>query len=469
MSAVVTPKSFVPDDTIEPGTHLGEYIVGHRIARGGFGTIWRARHVASGRIAALKILHPELIFQTELAMRFEREAAAASMLRHPNIVEIYERGVLPDGRPYFAMEYVEGLDLDAQLITRGPLLPSDALTILQQLASALSAAHERGIIHRDLKASNVLLSQKNGALRVVLLDFGIAKLLEDTGPHLTGSRAMIGTPACMAPEQIRCETVSAQTDIYALGSLTYHMLTGEQPFSTDNMVATLYLHLHAPPPRPSHISDISSAFDDVVTRAMSKAPGERHANVADFVTEFRAALRKTSEYPPVPPPQPQAAPALGLYVHVHAESHCLDEPDDIMLDDMEAILPQVDRFLAGRGYLLAHDNGNSALYVQPVPERPIDTTHRWRSVQTAAELRDELTTRPNRDKRVQVSIYLHVADASVDGHDVRGGSLLDLAEWVPGTSSEGIYGSSAVLHQLDMQRDTIASAPIRFYRIHVGQ
>lgn len=455
---------------LEPGARIDEYLVGHQIARGGFGTIWRVRHTHTGRIAALKILHPELISQQELVMRFEREAEAASRLQHPNIAEIYQRGALPDGSPYFVMEYVEGMDLDARLVTRGPLSPDDSLRIFEQLASALSAAHDQGIVHRDLKASNVLISQENGSLRVVLLDFGIAKLLDDSGPHLTGSRAMIGTPACMAPEQIRCEPVSRATDVYALGSLMYHMLTGEPPFSTDSMVATMYLHLHAPPPRPSHVCDVSPQLDDVVSKSMDKSPSMRFATVGEQVNAFRAALRKTREHPVVLPTVAPPVPALGLYVHVHADYKNDDAFDDELLDDMESIIPQVDAFLGARGYLLAHDNGNSALYVQPVSSTSIGAlAHRHTWLTTAAALHREIADRDDRDDRVQVSIYLHIDDAQVDGEDVRGGALLDLDQWVPGANGDGIFGSSAVLQRPETAQDTAIGYPIRFYRIDPGQ
>ncbi|MEM9490307.1 MAG: serine/threonine-protein kinase, partial [Myxococcota bacterium] len=471
----------------------------------------------------IKVLHGELISSNELVKRFEREIAAVSLLDHHNIAAVYERGQLTDGRPYFAMEYIQGRDLDAYLNIRGALAPSECMVILDQLASALQAAHSRGIVHRDLKASNVLLGEdEGGQLRVVLLDFGVAKLLEDRGPRLTRSRAMIGTPSCMAPEQVRCESVSAQTDVYALGALAYHMLTGKQPFWSDNLVATLYLHLQSPPPPPSAAGDVSPVFDEVVTTAMSKERAARYTSANEFVGAFRAALQ---HYRPdaasirvpahievasdrtepidlssasaisdqvsgqvidqisgqvagpmlipnsgpislIRPGQDGTVSALGLYVHVYSDLDCLSEPDDDLLDDMESILPRVDRLLGHRGYLLAHDNGNSALYVRPIPPDSLrGITYRRQSLRTAVALRQSILARPLRDPRVRISIYLHVADARVEGQAVRGGPLLDLDQWIPDTSAEGIFGSSAMLSSLEIQRAAIAPAPVRFYRI----
>lgn len=431
--------------------------------------LWRATHRGTGQVAAVKILHHELAAQPELVLRFEREAEAASRLQHPNIAEVYERGRLRDGRPYFVMEYVDGIDLDSYLTARGTLSPQEVVPILEQLSSALETTHAHGIVHRDLKASNVLLGRRDGSLRVVLLDFGVAKLLEDSSPRLTGSRAMIGTPSCMAPEQIRCEAVSAQTDVYALGSLTYHMLTGQQPFWNENLIVTLYLHLNTPAPPPSSAGGVAPVFDEVVTRAMNKERAARYSSVSAFIAALRAAHDEAHGTTRASQPAMQPSPALGLYIHVYAEPGCLDNPDDEMLDDMESILPEVEHYLTSRGYLLAHDNGNSALYVQPMPERPVDElTRRRQAISTAVALRGEIAARPNRDDRVLVSIYLHVADARLDGDAVRGGALLDLAEWVPGSNGEGIFGSSAVMHRLDTPSDPVTRDPIRFYRITTG-
>ena len=166
-------------------------------------------------------------------MRFEREARSIAKLKHPNVVRLHEFGKLDNNRPYIVMELLHGPNLENHIKESGAIRPREILMILEQLCSALEVAHENGIIHRDLKASNVVLSQKDGIQRVVLLDFGIAKLLETGGPNLTASRVTIGSPVCMAPEQITGNTIDPRTDIYALGSLTFLM-----PLSPRAMIVT---------------------------------------------------------------------------------------------------------------------------------------------------------------------------------------------------------------------------------------
>lgn len=252
--------------------------------------MWHARREADGQIVAIKVLHLELVRSVDAMTRFQRELEAVERLHHPNVVRGLGHGTLPDGRPYLILEYVEGPSLREVLHERGGLPPVEMLTILEPLCDALQVAHEAGLVHRDVKASNVILARCGGAIRPVLLDFGLVKLVDDVGPGLTSSRSMLGTPAAMAPEQMRGQPVDPRTDIYALGLLTYHVLTGQPAFGGAPGVVQSYLQVHGPRPRPSAKVDIDPAIDEPVARALSPEPADRFAEARSFAEALRAVI-----------------------------------------------------------------------------------------------------------------------------------------------------------------------------------
>lgn len=269
-------------------------IPGHQLDRligeGGFGQVWRARRDAGGEIVAVKVLHLELVRSVDAMTRFQRELEAVERLDHPNVVRGLGHGTLPDGRPYLILEYVEGPSLREVLHERGGLPPAEMLTILEPLCDALQAAHEAGLVHRDVKASNVILARRNGAIRPVLLDFGLVKLVDEVGPGLTSSRSMLGTPAAMAPEQMRGQAVDPRTDVYALGLLAYHVLTGQPAFGGAPGVVQSYLQVHGPRPRPSAKVDIDPAIDEPVARALAPEPADRFSEARSFAEALRAVI-----------------------------------------------------------------------------------------------------------------------------------------------------------------------------------
>ena len=271
---------------------VGRYRVREELASGGFGVVHRGEHVELGHQAAIKILHAELASNDTLVRRFEREVEVMRLVNHPAIVEVLEVGRLEDGRPFFVMELLQGVTLQQHLRARGRLPVDEVLGILEPLCDALGAAHQKSVIHRDIKPSNVFLSVRDGGRRVVLLDFGVAKLLDAAGPGLTASRHAVGTFACMAPEQLLCGAVDARTDVYALGVLAYRMLTGYPPFDNAPYLVMHHMHLHARPPRPSSRAPVNPAFDEVILRALAKAPAARHATVAELLKELRFAAER---------------------------------------------------------------------------------------------------------------------------------------------------------------------------------
>src|SRR5437016_4163176 len=248
------------DGELAPGDRAGEYLILGTIASGGCGTVYTAEHRVLGRKAAVKVLHSQLASSPEMVERFVREARVVNRIGHPNIVDIYEFGELGDKRPYFVMELLEGTSLATIVERRGRLTAAQALSYLEPVCDALRAAHSAGVVHRDLKASNVAVVKEGDPPRVKLLDFGIAKLVR-TAPGERGLTAVgqrIGTPYAMAPEQIRGGAIDTRVDIYALGVLLYQLLTGRYPFISGDPVEMERLHVESPPPRPSAMAPVSA-------------------------------------------------------------------------------------------------------------------------------------------------------------------------------------------------------------------
>jgi serine/threonine-protein kinase len=443
-----------PATDLTPGTQVGEYVVRELLAAGGFGVVYRAED-AEGLPVAVKVLHAELAGTPEAVRRFEREIEAIRRVHHPNVIDVFGFGQIADGRPYFAMELLDGVDLEQHVRANGRLSPDEVLAIAEPLCAALDAAHEKNIIHRDFKASNVLLCDRSSARRVVLLDFGVAKLLDDAGPGLTTSRNMLGTPACMAPEQITGRPADARTDVYALGALTYFMLTGELPFRDASVVVMLHMHLYARPPCPSAVAPVSSAIDDVVTRAMSKEPSERYATAGSFAAALRTAVALS------PSPHDAGADvrerrAIGVHVEVITSSDDPDNPDDKLLSDVEAILPAASDLLSARGLSAVLQTGNTALFAAELPPDAA-LTHEVRraTVLAALELSEELDKRPERDDRVHVNICVHEGSVNVADAGIVGGELVALSSWVPKTAITGVAGSATALGGLGFSTEPL--------------
>lgn len=266
------------------------YRIDRLIGEGGFGQVWRAMR-SDGTLVAIKILHPELIRSNDALTRFDRELTAIERLDHRHVVRAFDRGTLADGRPYLVLEYIDGPSLRDVIHERGSLPPPEMLAILEPLCDALATAHELDLVHRDVKASNVILGHDAQGPRPVLLDFGLVKLLDLEGPGLTSSRSMLGTPAAMAPEQMKGQTVTAQTDVYALGLLAYHMLTGAPAFGGAPGVVQSYLQIHGSRPRPSAKADIDPAIDEPIVKALASDPAERFASPRDLVAALRGLIQ----------------------------------------------------------------------------------------------------------------------------------------------------------------------------------
>src|SRR5213082_980453 len=265
------------------GTELGGYRILEQLGRGGTSVVYRAEHVRLGRGAALKLLSPGL-GDADFGDRFLRESRLAASLDHPNIVPVYDAGE-DDGLLWIAMACVEGTDLKTLIADEGRLPVRRALSIVAQIASALDAAHARGLVHRDVKPANILVGPGD---RAYLSDFGAVKELSSAG--LTRTGAFVGTIEYCAPEQIEGGEVDARTDVYALGCVLYETVTGKPPFHRPSEVAVLNAHLHSPPPQASkEAPEVPAALDPVISKALAKAPLDRYATPGELVAAAKAA------------------------------------------------------------------------------------------------------------------------------------------------------------------------------------
>lgn len=273
------------------GQTFGNFQVVRLLGEGGFGEVYEAENPFLQRRAAVKVLHAGMVQDPELVRRFLNEARAASAIRHPNIVDVFDAGVTPDGEPYILMEFLEGDSLQKIILQQGKMNLPTVQEIARQAGSALSAAHLAGIVHRDLKPENLyLISDANTPLgfRVKVLDFGIAKVKHggELGSTLkTQAGLLMGSPAYMSPEQCRDSSdVDHRTDIYSLGIIVYEMLAGIPPFSSKSATEMLVLQMTAnPPPLRQHVPDLPENVEQAVARALSKDRELRYSNVDYFV------------------------------------------------------------------------------------------------------------------------------------------------------------------------------------------
>jgi serine/threonine protein kinase len=437
------------DIDLAQGMEVGSYVIADLLARGGCGAVYHARHRTLGTRGAVKVLHPNLAMQPKMIERFLREIEIVGRLRHPHIVAIREFGVLPDERPFFVMEYLDGGTLDDLVRARGRLSPEEALAVLDPVCEALAAAHAEGVVHRDVKASNIAF---DGTARdVKLLDFGIAKLLSpDPGmPGLTTVGRQIGTPAIMAPEQLRGEQVDARVDVYALGVLLYRLLTGRTPFEATSPSALARKHLEEPPPRPSQVTPGSPAVDAVVLRCLEKRPERRFDSTRSFAAALAEALGLRLEGPASAPGMP--TPGVAIYVELEL---CTagDDIDDALSRDLQFILDRVEERLLREGFILAQATGSGILGVRPVRGGADEQTRERREAGARARaLHHEIERRRTRDPRVRANIVVHAAEVLVRAAEkpqLTGGALIRTSSWAPLEGRGGVTATPAALQGL---------------------
>ncbi len=315
----------------------GRYRLEARIGEGGMGIVYRARHVLIDRVVAVKLIRPDLRGETHLRAWMLREARAANRVDHAHIIDIHDIGETDEGELYLVMEYLVGTPLSSEL-ARGPMPIQRGVDIIEQMGAALARAHDLGVVHRDLKSDNILLTARGGRKDYVkILDFGLAALAHD--PRLAPKGAVFGTPEYMSPEQARGQQAGPQSDLYALGVLFFEMLTGQLPFRASDRDTLLEMQRSALPPRPSTIrKDCHPVAERIVMRLLEKDQRKRYRDGHHLLEELKALQRslpsiswdkESNEAPAVPPPPPpprspgvvEWASRTGLFARMVARAY----------------------------------------------------------------------------------------------------------------------------------------------------
>jgi serine/threonine protein kinase len=317
----------------------GRYRLEARIGEGGMGIVYRARHVLIDRVVAVKLIRPDLRGETHLRAWMLREARAANRVDHAHIIDIQDIGETDEGELYLVMEYLVGTPLSTEL-ARGPMPIHRGVDIIEQMGAALARAHDLGVVHRDLKSDNILLTTRGGRKDFVkILDFGLAALAHD--PRLAPKGAVFGTPEYMSPEQARGEQAGPTSDLYALGILFFEMLTGQLPFRAGDRETLLEMQRSAPAPRPSSIrKDCHPVGERIVLKLLEKDPRKRYRDGHHLLEELKALQRSlpsrswdkentdAAAAPVLPPPPPPRSPGVtewanraGLFSRMAARAY----------------------------------------------------------------------------------------------------------------------------------------------------
>ena len=323
----VTSILIVAGQDAADGTPFGRYRLIELLGRGGMGEVWRAFDTDTDRIVALKVLPPHLSEGVDFQRRFRREAHAAARLNNPHVIPIHHYGEI-DGRLYVDMRLIDGRDLHS-VLADGPLAPARAVRIIEQVAKALHAAHKVGLVHRDVKPSNILLDEDDFAY---LIDFGIARAAGETS--LTATGGFIGSWPYMAPERFGPQEVDARADVYALACVLYQCLTGHTPYPGNSLEQQYAGHVATPPPEPSRANpNVPAGFDRVTAKGLAKDRNQRYGTTVELA---RAALAATTDPIPrqpstdqaLPPTQPASDFELPPTIPVEVETQKLPDAED---------------------------------------------------------------------------------------------------------------------------------------------
>lgn len=412
-------------DELAPGTLVGTFVVERACSRGVMSVLHLARD-ERGRPAALKVLRSEYALSPGARRRYRQEVAMLQGLKHPHIVELLGAGELRDGRPWLAMEWLDGRDLAAELAAHGYRAAPEALAIAEQVASALAAAHRAGIVHRDLKAQNVMVQPGPEGPRVKLVDFGIAKpLAQEQGSGLTTTGRILGTPIALAPEQILGGPIDARTDVYALGVLLYQLLTGRLPFEAPTAQELEEMHVHAPAPRVGALAPVPPGVDAVVRRCLAKRPQDRYPGPEEVIAELRCALGESTATAP--------ARAAALYLQVAVP----EDASDAALERQDALIEQARRFAGDERLSVALEGADFLLVIAGLPAGEAEEREERERLIALAERLGHALEASRGGAPLRVALTLHA------GAGGAGGELLSPGRWAQGPDGEGLAVTAA--------------------------
>lgn len=343
------------------------------IGSGGMADVYVAQDTVLGRKVAIKVLNEELAANKKFSQRFKQEAKASSSMDHPNIVSVLDAGETTETDAggvkhtyaYLVMEYVDGLEL-SKLVARGPLKVPEAIRVTKELLSAVEFAHNKGIVHRDIKPDNIMLTRQG---KVKVLDFGIARAVAETFDDIATTTSILGTAAYFSPEQAQGQKVDIRTDLYAVGIVLFEMLTGKVPFTGDTAVAVAHQHIHAHPPAPSSLNPkVSLALDQVVFTALAKDKADRFQTTAEFGRELRAA--ENAKPAAASKPTPVKAEVVEEVVDVESAPEVTDLFGSAIsqpaMEKTESKVDLPDDFL----FLFGDDPQTAPTLIQPEQYRP---------------------------------------------------------------------------------------------------
>ena len=472
-----------------PGSIIGGYRIDELISRGGMGVVYRATSVELGRVYALKILAPEIAGEEEFRRRFTREVRLAASLRHPNVVAMRHADE-HDGLLFLVMDLIPGTDLGKLVVQSGPIEAHRATNLVVQVASALDAAHDRGLVHRDVKPANILIATSDSLERAYVTDFGLAKRIDSDSSvtALTKTDVVVGTVDYMSPEQITGRRIDGRADIYALACVYYEMLTGTVPYGRDNSVmATLFAHVHEPPPSLwGPVVDLYPNLGAVVERAMAKDPGDRYPSAGEFADAAVDGLhgsrrpRPRTVGPPGPRSAKEAASAVAsmeppssretrrvvsvLCCGVTATGEHLDRAR--MPDAMDRCLVEIRRAISRHGGMAETPGADDVIAVFGIPRSREDDA--LRAVRAAAEIGERLSA-VAREVGVGVRARIGVDTGRVlagGAHAVATGAPAEVA-----ASLQRLAGAGEVLltsETLRLVRDAVEVEPLEPITVTVG-
>ncbi|HEY4395086.1 MAG TPA: serine/threonine-protein kinase [Polyangia bacterium] len=406
------------ESDLAPGAKVGEYVVDRKIAEGGMGSVYAGHHPVIGKRVAVKVLAPHCASIPDLVRRFVEEARATNKIGHPNIIDIFSFGTLADARPFFVMEFLDGASL-AQRMDAGDMTATETRRILRQICSALEAAHRAGIIHRDLKPENIwIAAPAHEDSYAKVLDFGIAKLLDNPAGKSTQTGAAMGTPRYMAPEQCMGRAVDARADIYSLGIILYEMFAGVVPFRGETFGELIYQQMSEKPEPPSKHRPMEPELERLILMCLEKDPAKRPESAKDLSRLLEVALHDGDK--PITQPRTAALTAQAAPVPVTTMSQSIGQ---VLVTAPPATTPKRAGLVIGATALVVLVGGamlSRTRRASPPPEPP----------STMSPVPGAAAPAPPTTGRLQLRVEGGPADkVSLDGKEVaRATSAVDFGE-----------------------------------------